>query len=90
MKKWNDKSTFEKTSDIISAIAFCAWLIFEFINKNGTVKWADILSRIAIIIICIFEGICNRKEHKIISYIAIGGFVCILATFVLEFMIFAK
>ena len=90
MKKWSDKSVLEKISDIISWIAVCAWLIFEVMDRKGMAEWADIASRIAVIVICVFEGISFRKEHRVLSYIAIGGIICLIATFVLEFMILAK
>ena len=90
MKNWSEKNQLEKTADIISGIAFCAWLIFEFMNRNGGESWTDIASRIAVIVICIFEGISYWNEQRVISYIAIGGFICLIATFVLEFMVFAK
>lgn len=90
MKNWKDKSVLEKISDIISGIAFCAWLIFEAINRKGMTEWADIASRVAIIVICVFESISFWNEHRVISYIAIGGTICIVATFVLEFMLLAK
>ena len=90
MKKWSDKSALEKISDIISCIAFCAWLIFETLDRKGMVGWADIASRIAIIVICVFEGISSWNEHRVISYIAIGGGICIVAASVLEIMILVK
>lgn len=86
MKKWSEKTNLEKIADIISIIAFCVWLIFEAINRKGDVVWADIASRIAILVICVFEGISYWNERRVISYIAIGGFICLIATFVLEFM----
>ena len=89
-KNWKDKSTFEKISDIISGIAFCAWLIFETMDRKGMAEWADVASRIAIIVICIFEGISFWNKHRVISYIAIGGLICLIATFVLEFMLLSK
>ena len=90
MKKWSEKSVLEKISDIISEIAFCAWLIFEAIGKKGGAEWTGIASRLAIIVICVFEGISFWKEKRFISYIAIGGILCILATFALEFMLLEK
>ena len=84
MKSWSEKNKLEKTADIISAIAFCFWLAFEFINRKGDVSWADIASRIAIIVICVFEGIGYWNEHRVISYIAIGGLILMLAIFVIE------
>ena len=87
MKKWSEKTKLEKAADIISAIALCFWLAFEFINKNGDVAWADIASRIAVIVICVFEGIGFWNERRVLSYIAIAGIVCIIGIFVLEFML---
>ena len=89
MKKWSEKTNLEKISDIISGIALCAWLIFEAMDRKGMAEWADIASRIAVIVICVFEGISFWNERRVISYIAIGGIVCLVATFVLEFMLLA-
>ena len=88
-KKWSEKTKLQKVSDIISFVAFCVWLLFEFMDSKGIVGWADIASRIAILVICVFECISYWNEKRLISYIAIGGFICLLATFILEFMIFA-
>lgn len=90
MKKWSEKTTLEKISGIIAEVTFCAWLILEAIGRNGGAEWTDIASRIAIMVICVFEGISFWNYKRFVSYIAIGGFVCILATFVLEFMPLAK
>ena len=89
-KKWSEKTTFQKVMDIISGIALCAWLIFEAMDRKGMAEWADVASRIAVIVICVFEGISFWNEHRVISYIAIGGLVCLIATFFLEFMLLAK
>ena len=90
MKKWNEKTALEKTSDIISGIALCAWLIFEALDRKGVAEWADVASRIAVIVICVFEGISFWNENRVLSYIAIGGVLCLTATFVLEFMLLAN
>ena len=89
-KKWSEKTKLQKISDVVSIVAFCAWMLFEFLDSKGIVGWADIASRIAILILCVFECISFWKEKRIISYIAIGGFICLVATFVLEFMLLAK
>ena len=90
MKKWSDKSAFEKTSDIISEVAFCVWLILEAIGRNGGPKWTGLASYIAIIVVCLFQCFSFWKVKRFISYIAIGGMICLIATFVLEFMLLAK
>ena len=89
MKKWSDKSVLEKTSDVISWIAFAAWLLFEMIEKNAGAGWTSIASRIAIIVICIFEGISYWNERRVISYVAMGGVLLLVATFVLECLLLA-
>lgn len=89
MKKGSEKTKLEKISEVIAIIAFCAWLAFEFIYEKGMGAWADIASRIAIIVICVFELISNWNDKRVISYIAIGGIICLIGTFVIEFMIFA-
>ena len=90
MKKWNEKTTFEKISDIISEVAFCAWLIFEAIDKNRGSEWTSIASYIAVIVICLFQSFSFWNKKRFISYIAIGGIFCMIATIVLEFILFAK
>ena len=90
MKNWSEKTVLEKISDIIAGIAFCVWMIFEAMDRKGMVEWADIASRISVIVICIFEGISFWNDKRIISYIAIGGTICLIATFVLEFMLLAN
>ena len=89
MKQWNEKNKLEKTADISSAIALCVWLVFEAMDRKGIVGWADIASRIAIIVVCVFEGISFWNDRRVLSYVAIAGVVILLATFVLEFVIFA-
>ena len=89
MKQWNEKNKLEKISDIIAGIALCVWLVFEAMDRKGIVAWADIASRISVIVICIFEGISFWNDRRVLSYVAIAGVVVLLATFVLEFMLLA-
>ena len=86
-KKWSEKTTFEKTMDIISGIALCVWLIFEALEKSNKVKSADLVNCIAIGVICVCEAISFWNVKRYISYIAIGGLLCMIAVVVLEMMV---
>ena len=82
-KKWNEKSTFEKTVDIISGVAFCVWFIFEVLEDKSKIVFAETISYIALFIVCICEAISFWNTKRVISYIAIGGIVLTLAALVL-------
>ena len=88
-KKWNEKTTFEKVLDIISGIALCVWVIFAVLERTNGDKWTEIGEYISIGIIGVCQGISFWNVKRVISYIAIGGVVCIVATVVLETLLVA-
>ncbi len=83
MKTWNEKNTFEKVMDIISGIAVIAWIILGIFERNGTINWKIEPSFITATIICICQAFSSWNDKRVISYIAIGGIVCMIATIIL-------
>ena len=83
-KKWSEKTTFEKVLDIIAGVALCVWLVFETLERENAVQYADVVNYIAISVICICEAISFWKVKRILSYIAIAGIVCMVAAVVLQ------
>ena len=88
-KKWNEKNTLEKTVTIISVIALCVWLLFEFLESKTSLKYADAVNCIAIFVICVCEAISFWKVKRALSYVAIGGAILMIAVIVLENMLLA-
>ena len=82
MKKWSEKTALEKVARIISEVAFCIWILFQILFKEGVVN-TEIVSIAAIFVICICETICFWNEKRVISYIAIGGVLLMSAAFLL-------
>ena len=67
-RKWNDKNTLEKTVTIISGIALCVWLLFEFLESKTSLQYANIVNYIAIFVICVCEAISFWKVKRALSY----------------------
>ena len=86
MKKWSEFSALEKVTTIISFVAVFAWIIFEILGRKG-LAFADLGSQISITVICASEAISFWKQNRVISYIALGGVVCLIATIVLTLCI---
>lgn len=82
-KKWNEKTTLEKTVTIISGIAFCVWLLFEFLERKTSLHYANTVNCIAIFVICVCEAISFWKVKRALSYVAIGGAILMIAVMVL-------
>lgn len=89
MKKWIEKTAFEKALDIISAIALCVWFIFERIQDAGTMACAEIVSCIAICIVCVCQMISFWNVRRAFSYVAIAGIVLLVTVMVLKFIVLA-
>lgn len=83
-KKWNEKTTLEKTMDIISTIALCVWLLFEYFEETNKVQHADLVRCISICIVCICEAFSFWNVKRVLSYIAIVGCVFLIAVMVLQ------
>ena len=83
MNNWNEKTTLEKVATIISGIALCIWLVFEYLESKNAVPYAEIATYVSIVVICICEAISFWRVKRAFSYIAIGGAVLLTAVLVL-------
>ena len=88
-RKWNEKNTLEKIVTIISVIALCIWLLFEFLESRTSLQYGNTVSCIAIFVFCVCEAISFWKVKRSLSYVAIGGAICMIAVSVLEAMLLA-
>lgn len=86
MKSWNEKNTLEKTSEIIAGIAFVVYLIFQALESAGKVQSADLITCIAIGIVCICEAVSYWNSKRVFSYIAIAGATLLTAVIVLLYI----
>ena len=82
-QKWSEKTTFQKVMDIIAGIAFLVYVIFEALERSGKVESADLITCIAIGVVCICEAFSYWNTKRIFSYVAIVGAVCLTAVVVL-------
>ena len=82
-KKWDEKTIPEKIATIVSGIALCVWLVFQVLERTTSLWYAEFVNYIAISIICICEAFSFWKVRRSLSYIAIGGLICMLAVIVL-------
>ena len=82
-EKWSEKTTFQKVMDIIAGIAFCVYVIFEALERANKVESADLITCIAIGVVCVCEAFSYWNKKRIFSYIAIAGAVCLIAVIVL-------
>ena len=85
-EKWSEKTTFQKVMDIISGIAFCVYLIFEALERANKVESADLITCIAIGVVCICEAFSYWNTKRIFSYVAIAGAVCLTAVMILLYI----
>ena len=82
-EKWSEKTVFQKVMDIIAGIAFLVYVIFQALERAGKVESADLITCIAIAIVCICEAFSYWNTKRIFSYIAIVGAVCLFGVLVL-------
>ena len=82
-QKWSEKTTFQKVMDIISGIAFLVYLIFQALERAGKVKSADLITCIAIGIVCICEAFSYWNTKRTFSYVAIAGAAILTVVIVL-------
>ena len=82
-EKWSEKTTFQKVMDIIAGIAFLVYLIFHALERAGKVESADLITCIAIGVVCICEAFSYWNTKRIFSYVAIAGAVCLTVVVVL-------
>ena len=81
MKNWNEKNKSEKVMDIISGGAFCVWMVLVYVEIK--VPNAELISYIALCVICVCEAVSFWNTKRVLSYIAIGGIVLMLTALVL-------
>ena len=82
-KKWNEKTTFEKVTSIISVVALCIWLIFELLERTTSLGFAKFVNYIAVCVICVCVAFSFWNVKRYISYVAIGGAICMIAVVIL-------
>ena len=87
MKKWSEKTTFEKVLDVISGISLVVWLIFEWLERTNTIEFAGIVNYIAVFVICVCESMSLWNVRRSLSYVAIGGAVLLAAVIVLTLLL---
>ena len=82
-EKWSEKTTFQKIMDIIAGIAFLVYLIFEALERANKVQSANLISCIAIVVVCICEAFSYWNTKRIFSYVAIAGAILLIGVLVL-------
>ena len=85
-QKWSEKTTFQKVMDIIAGIAFLVYVIFQALERAGKVESADLITCIAIGVVCICEAFSYWNTKRIFSYVAIAGAVCLTAVMILLYI----
>ena len=81
--KWSEKTTFQKVMEIIAGVVFLVYLIFQALESTGKVKSADLITCIAIIVVCVCEAFSYWNTKRVFSYVAIAGAVFLTAVVVL-------
>ncbi len=82
-QKWSEKTAFQKAVDIIAGIAFLVYLIFQALERAGKVESADLITCIAISVVCICEAFSYWNTKRIFSYVAIAGAICLIGVVLL-------
>ena len=82
-QKWSEKTTFQKVMDIIAGIAFLVYVIFQALERAGKVESADLITCIAIGVVCICEAFSFWNTKRIFSYVAIAGAICLIGVVLL-------
>ena len=86
-QKWSEKTTLQKVMDIIAGIAFLVYLIFEVLKKAGKVESTELITCIAIIVVCICEAFSFWNTKRTFSYVAIAGAVVLFGAIVLLYLL---
>lgn len=81
-KKWSEKTTFEKTMEIISGLALCIWFVFVLLERRGAVK-TELGSCISLLVVCVCQAISFWNVKRVFSYVAIIGAICIATALIL-------
>ena len=82
-QKWSEKTTFQKVMDIIAGIALLVYVIFQALERAGKVESADLITCIAIGVVCICEAFSYWNTKRIFSYVAIAGAICLIGVVLL-------
>ena len=82
-ENWSEKTTLSKVMDIIAGIAFLIYIIFEALESAGKVESADLITCIAIVVVCICEAFSYWNTKRIFSYVAIAGAVLVTTAIIL-------
>ena len=82
-EKWSEKTTLQKVMDIIAGFAFLVYLIFHALESAGKVVSADLITSIAILVVCICEAVSYWNTKRVFSYVAIAGAVLLIGAVVL-------
>ena len=85
-KKWSEKTILEKTAYIISYVALGVWLVFEVLERTEVLKDAQMITCIAVCVVCICQAFSFWNVKRNLSYIAIAGAVLLLAVVLLMLM----
>ena len=82
-QKWNEKTTFQKVMDIIAGIAFLVYLVFHALERSGKVESSEIITCLAIGVVCICEAFSYWNTKRVFSYVAIAGAVLLIGVVLL-------
>ena len=82
-QKWSEKTTLQKVMEIIAGIAFLVYVIFQALERVGKVESADLITCIAIGVVCICEAFSYWNTKRIFSYVAIAGAICLIGVVLL-------
>ena len=82
-QKWSEKTKLQKIMDIIAGIAFLVYLIFEALKKAGKVESTELITCIAIIVVCICEAFSYWNVKRAFSYVAVAGAIFLKAVIIL-------
>ena len=85
-QKWSEKSKFQKVMDIIAGIAFLVYLIFQALERSGKVQSADLITCLAIGVVCICEAFSYWNTKRVFSYVAIAGAILLIGVVVLLYL----
>ena len=85
-QKWSEKTTLQKVMDIIAGIAFLVYLIFHALERAGKVESADLITCIAIGVVCICEAFSYWNTKRVFSYVAIAGVICLATVLILLYI----
>ena len=86
-EKWSEKTTLQKVMDIIAGFAFLVYLIFHALESAGKVVSADLITSIAILVVCICEAVSYWNTKRVFSYVAIGGGLFLAAVLALLYLL---